>query len=219
MELLEDHCGQSIGALINVAQLIPLPSDTPMGNMALKFMRVVERLGHANRRIGESHEAWRAALGADPVVPSPMTEHMYSTEEAVYMIRRVADELIALDFYLHARLRDGQYPDKLEVDSVGAELNSKSPRFGDHRDFLRVLNEISNAHKHSFVQSDLVIVGSKDPCVVALPLSRNALTSQLKFYVVRLDDVVTDFNRFSRACTDLLRMSYAALQAAGGMTG
>ena len=47
-----------------------------------------------------------------------------------------------------------------------------------HLEFLRLLNDISNAYKHSFVNSELMLVGRDEPGVYALELKWNDLANQ-----------------------------------------
>lgn len=69
---------------------------------------------------------------------------------------------------------------------------------------LQLLNEVSNAFKHSFVQSDISLLGRDKPCVHALALDRNKLDAGIEFYSVSLRDLVGGFNAFYSAALSWL---------------
>jgi hypothetical protein len=70
---------------------------------------------------------------------------------------------------------------------------------------LRALNEIANAFKHSFVQSDITVIGRDEPCVQALSLDYNKLASNAKFHSVSLAWLVNEFSAFYKEGMDWLR--------------
>lgn len=98
--------------------------------------------------------------------PGPVdhgTRHHFASEEAVNMLRRTNDELVSLLWFIKARLDDGVSPEKLAVDTIYDVLDLDWIVFECHRPLLNTLNEVTNAHKHSFIQSDLSIVGEQEP--------------------------------------------------------
>ena len=198
-----------------------LPPDSPYGNFSLKFMKNIQRLDEANRRIASSFHFWsECSRNRGGILPSGALErHVFSTEEAVYMMRRAADELVSLIWCLSKQEKDQQYPKKIEVDCLGAVVNQDEKErldlFSPHIDLMEVLNNISNAFKHSFIDSDHTLIGLGEPRVHALKLDRNRLNSRPTFYDVSLPDLVTDYNEFYKDCVSWLR-TYSEKYRQGG---
>jgi len=89
--------------------------------------------------------------------------------------------MLALIWCLSQWERTKTYPDQIRVDCIGAVLKQESSDrlapFNGHVDVLQALNDVANAFKHSFVQSDITRVGENEPCVHALGLDHNKLAS------------------------------------------
>lgn len=188
-----------------------LPPDTPFGNFQNKYMQVIRRLDGANRRIIESYSLWTAIMqGIAAGEPTSLySRHMLANEEAVYMIRKSADELITMIWYLEETEQSGAFPTKLKVDCIGRifgkdQKESKIPLYVPHSDFLRRLNDISNGYKHSFLDTYLV-TGRKEPLIVATSTDRNDLDKETVDYLVPLGQVVQQFNEFYVECINWLR--------------
>jgi len=116
---------------------------------------------------------------------------------------------------MRTRLEKGAYPESLTVDSIHHGLNLGWSVFEGHRPFLTVLNDVTNAHKHSFIQSELNIVGADEPCVAALTLTRNRLAAQPSFYNVALADVAARFSGFMTDGLTSLRQVAKRLRVSG----
>lgn len=61
---------------------------------------------------------------------------------------------------------------------------------------LRQLNEISNAFKHSFVNTDVVQMGRDEPHLFALELRRNKLVSGIQFHVISFQEIIDMYSQF-----------------------
>ena len=194
-----------------------LPPDTPWGNMQLKLMKIGQRLSHANLRLSECYGHWEVFRKAMlPGTVDHCTLHWLTAEEAVSLLRRASDELVALVWVLTKRLDDGAYPNKLIVDSVSSSLTLGWPIFETHRWLLETLNSVSNAHKHSFLQSDLNVVGALEPCVASLSVTRNKLGSSPTFQNVSLHQLVGAYNGFLKDAWERLRDLSEDLSLADG---
>lgn len=201
--------GKSPDELYNARLGFWLPPDTPYGNFQLKLQNMCERIDEANRRLSESHAFWIQArpLGVSPT--NAFQRHTYTNEQAIYLLRRTADEIIALIWCLSEWQTKAVYPQKITIDSIGTLL-SQSPDqhltpFRGHIHMLTVLNEVANAFKHSFVQSDIDVIGRDEPCVHALGLNYNRLSSGIKFHSVSLVWLANAFTVFYKEALDWLR--------------
>ena len=166
-EVPQIRTGKRVGEHLHVAHLLPLPADTPFGNLAGKYIDIVVRLDHVNVLVARVFSSYESAKAQND---GRIREHALLAEELVYWLRKTADELIALIHVLAVRQSTGAYPTRVETDCIGRLLGDKNPPAWvvPHLEFLRLLNDISNAYKHSFVNSELMLVGRDEPGVYAL---------------------------------------------------
>jgi hypothetical protein len=221
VDLITYPDGQRITYVINAGNLLWMPTDTPFGNLTPKLFWVMTLLAHANHRLEQSAAHWSAAMsgsiGHDPV------EHKLTAGEAVFSMRRAADELVTLTAVLDERLETGSYPAKPKYDSVGSAFdkdgNPKAELWAAHAWLLQTLNDLANAHKHSFVDSDTAVVGQLEPCATALHLPRNDTEkNKVQLYVVALDTLANAFGVFLADVLAHLRALSSALADAGSAT-
>ncbi len=201
------HIGKLTDEHLHARHILPLPSDTPFGNLALKFLKLIERLDHSNRTIKRVYASFE---GISRVAITPnLTEHLLLQEEVVYWLRKSCDELISLNTVI-ARCRvSGAYPTAVNPDSIGALLAIEPlpPYAAEHATFLSTINDIANAYKHSFINSEINRIGAEEPVVFALGLKRNSLANVPTFYTVSLRDVIEQFNMFYLSSVEELRAS------------
>lgn len=192
--------GKSPDEPYNAALGFWLPTDSPYGNFSLKLVKLSSRIDEANRRIRESFGFWNDANVRGILPTNAYEQHIYSSELAIYLIRRAADELIALMWCLSQWEVLGDYPEDVAVDCIGAAIEKPSDLAFDvvskHEKVLCELNEIANAFKHSFLQTDITLFGSSEPRVHTLSLSRNKLGADAKFYDVPLKQLIQEFSAF-----------------------
>jgi len=184
----------------NACSIFWLPPNSPYGNFQLKQMKLCMRLDEANRRLLDSFHFWLAASKPGIISANAYERHVYANEQVIYMMRRAADELISMIWCLNEFEKHKTYPKKIKIDSIGALLRLKDNQMPDifrpHKGILQALNEIANAFKHSFINSDITLIGCDEPCVHALALNYNNLESGAKFHNVTLQQIVSEFNSF-----------------------
>lgn len=178
---------------ITAVDLIPLPTKTPFGNLQLKLLKIRERVAHINDRIDEAWNEWRR--GASEHQPDSHHEPLV-IEEVMYSIRRATDEVIGVRSLLIEEDRVGRFPVKLAIDSIDGALRNPDPLIERHREFLEFCNGASNAYKHSFLQTDVSLIGADEPCVFARRLQRNDLGKTPELYSASLNSVVAFFSNF-----------------------
>jgi len=186
---------------MNVDQMLPLPANTPFGNLALKWFKIVSRLIRLNHEIATAYGLHAQAVSITGPSASPFIEELpHLLEEIAYWLRKTADELIGLSFLCESRLRGEPLPTSVDVDCIGALLAGNHPglltQYSSHVSHLRSLNDISNAFKHSFINSDLNIMGRDEPVLYALTLQRNDLSRAQSFVGIGLGDTVRSFDAF-----------------------
>jgi hypothetical protein len=172
---------------------------TPFGNFGPKLFWVMALLAHANIRLEQTAAHWSAAMAGS--FGPDVVEHRATASEAVFAMRRAADELVTLTAVLEDRIQNGVYPTKPRYDSIGTafyrDRNPKAELRGKHDWFLLTPNDLANAHKHSFVDSDTTLAGRVQPCATALHLPSNNLDKhKVRIYVVALDDLASGLSGF-----------------------
>lgn len=179
----------------HVLHFLPLPADSPYGNLALKYLKVFQRLDHANQTILRVY-AQHAALRADPA-SSYLSSHLFLQEEIVYWLRQAADELISLASVLEEWQRTGTCPETVPIDCIGSLVVSGNITYNaEILRFLDTSNNVSNAFKHSFINTQVSIIDAEEPVVYALGLKRNKLSNAPSFYQVTLASLINGFNVF-----------------------
>jgi hypothetical protein len=194
----------------HISHLIPLPTKTAYGNLGLKWQKIVSRLIRINRLISDSYQLHSEALTLHaPVIPSPIEELSFVLEEIAYWLRRTADEIIGLSFLCEISLRGSPLPNKLEIDCIGRLVNGAHPELrrllAAHLPHLQILNNISNAYKHSFINSNLNLIGRDEPVLYALNLPFNDLNKGDAFLAVCLGKIIGDFDSFFQTTKVYLR--------------
>jgi hypothetical protein len=96
-----------------------LPPDSPYGNFQLKQMKLCQRIDEANRRIIESNHFWRVVKTQEIIPDFVYARHVYANEQAIYMMRRTADELISMIWCLSEFERLRKYPKQIRIDCIG----------------------------------------------------------------------------------------------------
>ena len=194
--------GKRPGEQLNVRHSWRLPSDTPYGNLLLKSLAIVERIDHVNRLIQQVYDEWAPPHEVDPDADPKVDilKHRITAEEVVYWIRKTADELVQCSRLFQLRIEEGDWPEIIRPDSIGEMLGDVDcPLWSElepRRPFLEKLNAISNAYKHSFINSDFVVVGAFEPAVFAATHPRNDLRRELELHDVPFDSLVNQFNDF-----------------------
>jgi hypothetical protein len=179
-----------------------LPTYTPYGNFTLKLMKISSRVDEVNRSVAESYELWEIIKTNQMLPVGLYDKHVFAMEKAIYHMRRLCDELISLVWCLSKWERDkGVWPEKIAIDCIYGALNSKDDEldvidvFKKHKEILQTLNDIANAFKHSFINTDHNLLGTNEPCVHALGLKNNILSFGSVFHNVSMFQLVSAFDK------------------------
>jgi hypothetical protein len=188
---------------INIVHIPQLPSDTPYGNLLLKGMNIVRRLDRVNLEVARVFASYVHPNNEQSSNSSQdILEHQFYAEQVVYWLRKTVDELISLAYAISEWKRNGEWPNAIKVDSI-AGLSRNAPQevkdlFAPYERYLFTLNEVANAFKHSFINTDMTVVGAEYPVVFALALDRNRLSNKPKFYSVNFSEIVQEFSKLYR---------------------
>jgi len=67
-----------------------------MGTFQLKLMKLCDRIDEANRRLAEAVLFGERARPGGISPTNAIQRHIYTNEQAIYLLRRAADEMISL---------------------------------------------------------------------------------------------------------------------------
>ena len=208
MNIPQINTGKHSQCSLHASQLLLLPSDTPFGNFSLKYMKIVIHIERVNSLIKDVFSSFSQAHSSQGF-GEDFYRHQLIAEEVVYWLRKTSDELLSLQYVLYIQEHTGQFPTKVEVDCIGLINHQSALDFKNiflaHLQFLNILNEVSNACKHSFVNSQVSFIGQEEPYVFALALKRNNLGNQSEFYPVPFKSLVVEFDSFFQDSVENLR--------------
>ncbi len=110
-----------------------------------------------------------------------------------------------LDYYSNHK----KYPEKIVIESIGKLLKEKclcNDFFSDHYDMLKTINDVSNAYKHSFLNTEISNhIGNDEPYFFALSLSNNDLKKKPYFYPVELTNFIIKYSGFCTSYKQLIQ--------------
>lgn len=203
MSIPQINNGKKPDEYMTIFNMLPLQAHTPFGNLCLKHSKIVARLDHVNRKLIFVYHDWQRALSGQFDPSHDITAHLLWIEEIAYFLRVTIDELIALAYLIYFKQKNGKYPDRIIIGSIGALLKEDKKKdrqfdelFSDYLGWLSIINNVTNAYKHSFINSDQSLIGRDEPCVPVLELHRNDLNNNTNFYSLSLKEVINDFNKF-----------------------
>jgi hypothetical protein len=105
------------------------------------------------------------------------------------------------------------HPNKIKFEKIDDLLKNQNSElsiiFVSYLRSLENLNSISNAYKHSFVNSQLNIIGEFEPIVPALSLLYNNTNNPIKFYSIELAKIINDFSDFFVFTDNYLRAEFS----------
>jgi hypothetical protein len=179
-----------------------LPTDCPFGSLQLKRAKIALRVDEANRRIASAFAQWQRLAGRMSL--EAHSRHNLDLESAVFLLQRAADELVSVHAVLSHLEEHGRYPGRIGIDGVAALLRH-GPMLGaapyrDHQEILRTLNDIGNAHRHTFIDASPATSSAREPVIFALALRRDGLSFGPKLFQVPLRTLVEDFDRLYQDC-------------------
>lgn len=190
-------------------------------NLNLKWIEIMQRIDNVNILLTELFQEFKLIntnlsndVIHDAVIKTPLFyRQKFLTEQIFYWIRKTLDEIISIIFVLDFNAKNNQYPDKIEIESIGKLLNSKdflADIKNKHIQSLQIINDISNTYKHSFMNSEIhTHVGTNDPLAFSYGFKHNNIKADIHFMQYRVDDIIIalndlllDFiNRIKELCT------------------
>jgi hypothetical protein len=201
---------------LNAKYILNLPANSDYGNLTLLWMELICRFECVNDLIISLYTEFDIMknnhLGY--YTDNQVHRQKFQTEQIFYWLRKSADEVISLLWVLAHFKRNNHYSSQIEIDSIGKFINNPQALEGDlinHIATLRILNDVSNGFKHSFVNSQIHNHhGSDYPVVFAYTLKYNNLSNQAKFYTLDLRRVLEDYSIFLMEAKAILKSKHDA---------
>ncbi|QLC64853.1 hypothetical protein LPB248_00730 [Flavobacterium sp. LPB0248] len=201
---------------LNSKHFLNLPDDTPYGNLNLKWLDVVQRFDSINDLISDLDKYFKIINIKDANVETAnfisdfFYKEKFTIEQIFYWLRKSTDELISLLYVLDYHNLNGEYPTNIKIDCIGFLLSSTNfyvDFVNKYNHLLTILNEVTNAYKHSFVNSEVHSYHGVDyPIAYAYSLKRNTTENSPQFYSVAVNDFIIDYCRFLRDIKYLIQI-------------
>lgn len=181
----------------------------PFVNEQKKFMKLITDLDVVNQNIIESHEIWnRIVNNSDDPFLMVYNVYLYKRldklhEYIVFDLKHFIDEVIATISVIKGEILN----DKILITSIGDYIGKRNNKFHDldeFKDLFEKLDDLSNSYKHSYANSDFSAIGRDEDYFVALYSKYNNFGQNPKPYVVSIDYIITEFNKFYKFTFDII---------------
>jgi hypothetical protein len=203
----------------NVAHFLNLPTDSDFGNLTVSWMDIVTRFECINDSIVQIYQDFDNLYTnkkSSMIFLDQAYKQKLLIEQIFYWLRKSADEIISILYLLDYFKTHKKYPKKINTSSIGDVLKSEGPikkALSKHVDHLQILNEISNAYKHSFLNSQINDRrGSEYPVVFSCNLHHNDLKNKPEFHIHDLRKILNAYNMFLIETKNLFIKKYKITQ-------
>jgi len=180
---------------IHASDLVPLPTDSPYGNLLSIWSRMLQTRSHIRgeaEKINRDYVARTSSFIDESLV--------FDIEAYILWYKKILDTSVAL-FYLIKKWRDvGEWPDELPVDSIGAYINRQEAdgmfEFDEYKPLLISMNNAANAIKHSLCHMEATHVGVGSPLCVVNYMRYNRPSRDVELIKVSINDVESKIDAF-----------------------
>jgi hypothetical protein len=182
-----------------------IPVYSPFGHLGEKFVFLMYRLHYANETVRELfyyqrqfYECRRKSEFDNNIKLKYLHRALrFSTEMKI-----IFDEFISLYFILNFYKQHQEWPKRIQIDSIGSYLSDKNSTkynlFEKHKNLLITTNNIGNAIKHSFTNSEITWLrnDTKIPVLVAYYHKNNDSKNPIEFHYIELPKYLEELNLF-----------------------
>lgn len=183
----------------------------PYVNLEKKFIKLISDLDIVNKNLTESYILWNkitnntANIDPELIVFNSFYHTKLSklNEYIAFDLKKFIDEVLATICVIKNKIDN----DKLEISSIGNYLNSHDNTYNEFDEFLdlfKKLNDIINAYKHSYANTDFFAFGKDENCFTALYSKHNDFSKDLELYCVSVNYIVNEFNKFYKKAFEII---------------
>lgn len=198
---------------IYAEDVLEFPDSKHWGNLSNKMYFIFKRLDYLNNlleSIDDKIKTYqfnfnnRNGLNSKVNTVAPFIEIIHVMSD----LRMIIDELISLLYIIEKREITGDYPLIIDVDSIGTFLKKTEMLeyvyldfFKEYKDFLKIVNDITDTYKHSFINDHILFFSQLDkPTVFAIKAATEKNHNKFdlnenRLIKVYLEDIVKDFNK------------------------
>lgn len=204
--------GKEIIENFNIS-LLPNFNDykDPYINLELKYMKLITDLDMVNENLTKSFEIWNKIHNdsVNNITDFKIFNTYYFNklnklnEYIAYDLKKFIDEVLSIICVIKNQINNG----KLSISSIGSYLNKHNSSYNEFDDFLDLftkLNDLINAYKHSYANTDFPSLGRKENCFTALYIKNNDFSKKIKILCVSVNYIVNEFNKFYKKSFELI---------------
>lgn len=182
-------------------------------NIYLKHMNMVNRMIYLNEKIEEEYNIWLKLLSEPKIdMSSPyailksseehnawqrkITDSVFYQEEIIMHLRRVIDDSIVLiSIVKNIFTKDKKKKLLRPFESIGECLSEfdKFKFLEQHKDFLKLVNELSNSFKHCTVNTMENKIGQNEPCIYVYTKGDSNFYNEIG---ISINGLIRDFNNY-----------------------
>jgi hypothetical protein len=195
---------------------IPLQSN--FGNLGEKYLFLMYRLNYLNETVKELFE-----LNMEYHTKKSNFQYLNNLHLKIYHrvirfsleIKQIVDEMICFYYVLDYHKINSIWPEVINIDSIGKYINVKNkvkfPFLDNYKNLLENINNIGNAAKHSFVNSEIIWLENKTktPILLAYYQKQNDTKNKAKFYLLELPIFLEEFNNLLDEFRNTIRTNFS----------
>lgn len=167
-------------------------------------MNMLIQLDFVNLDLIELHDLWRKAIESSMDVSYLIGRINFLNSHVIHDIRRYIDDIISICWVLkHPTSK------RVRIDDIGKYLNHVNgggawTDFVNFCPFFKVVNDIENAYKHSFLNNTDIMIGRDEPCIFAIDSNHNSDIFAPVLNSISLVRLVDGFNEFYHYSFELI---------------
>lgn len=181
--------------------------ESKYSNFNLKWIEIIQRTDNVNLLIQQLFKEFNLLNSElsinvieDAIIKTPLYyKQKFLTEQIFYWIRKTLDEMISMIYVLEYIKAENKYPNQIKIESIGLLIGSENFIEHiklEHLDFLKIINNISNTFKHSFLNSEIHShIGEHEPLVFCYGFKNNNLEKEMTFTNYKIEEVIIHLNK------------------------
>ena len=182
-----------------------IPLRSPFGNLGEKYLFIMYRLNFLNDTVKELYDLNDEFIFKKKNFIYNDNLHLKIYHRIIRFsmeIKQIMDEMICFYYVLYFHKLNDSWPNKIKIDCIGKYINTNNTIHFSFLDKYRILldntNNISNATKHSFVNSEIIWLENRtsDPLLLAYFQQQNDRKNKVTLHTIKLTDFITEFNNF-----------------------
>jgi hypothetical protein len=200
-------------------EIIHFPSNSPFGHLSNKYAFILTRLNLLNETITDIHLYWEQEFNnrkkKEYTPPEISLKRIALCLRFSSELKMLTDEMISLNYLVVQYSKNKKWPIKIKADCIAKLLTDIESEgfepFKNNEKVIKQINEIGNAVKHSFVNTDILWLRNLEstPKIFAFYQKDNDTTKDKKFHSIKLPDLIDSFNKLLNEYRENLKNNYS----------